>query len=282
MRWGKLTRFFTRRRSTTRRSLDEREMMRANMDASMALFEYVATHGCKNIVYASSTAVYGATPAPYVEDNGLEPLNPYGVSKLMLDQKATAFAAAHPEIKVVGLRYCNVYGPRESHKGARASMIYQLAQQMKKGNPRIFKAGEQKRDYIYVKDVVRANMLALEAKESCIVNCGSGTATTFNDLSRSLIGDGLTAHAGIYRQPLRRPVSELHSVRHDARKRKARICAGVYARDGHQGLLRKRVPCFIAPCHPLTPSCSSAPTETGRSTAMKIIILIEPPLEGTT
>jgi ADP-L-glycero-D-manno-heptose 6-epimerase len=160
--------------------LDEREMMYANVDASMVLFDYAAKHGCKNIVYASSTAVYGATPAPYVEDKGLEPLNPYGVSKLVLDQKAMAFAAAHPEIKVVGLRYCNVYGPHESHKGSRASMIYQLAQQMLKGSPRIFKDGEQKRDYVYVRDVVKANMLALGAKESCVVNCGAGEATTFN------------------------------------------------------------------------------------------------------
>lgn len=162
--------------------LDEREMMRANVDASLALFEYAAAHGCKNIVYASSTAIYGATPPPYVEDRGLEPLNPYGVSKKILDEKAMAFAAAHPEIRVVGLRYCNVYGPRESHKGPRASMVYQLAKQMAKGNPRIFKMGEQKRDYIYVKDVVRANLLALEARESVVVNCGAGEATTFNDL----------------------------------------------------------------------------------------------------
>ncbi len=163
-------------------SLDEREMMRANVDASLALFEYAAAHGCKKIVYASSTAVYGGTPAPYVEDKGLEPLNPYGRSKKILDEKAMAFAAAHPEITVVGLRYCNVYGPRESHKGARASMIHQLAKQMTKGNPRIFKHGEQKRDYIYVRDVVSANLLALDAKESCIVNCGAGEATPFNDV----------------------------------------------------------------------------------------------------
>ncbi len=163
-------------------SLDEREMMRANVDASLALFEYAAAHGCKRIVYASSTAVYGATPAPYVEDKGLEPLNPYGLSKKVLDEKAMAFAAVHPEITVVGLRYCNVYGPRESHKGARASMIYQLAKQMAKGNPRIFKYGEQKRDYIYMKDVVEANLLALEAKESSVVNCGAGEATSFNEI----------------------------------------------------------------------------------------------------
>lgn len=163
-------------------SLDEREMMRANVDASLTLFEYAATHGCKRIVYASSTAVYGGTPAPYVEDKGLEPLNPYGRSKKILDEKTMAFAAAHPEITAVGLRYCNVYGPRESHKGARASMIYQLAKQMTEGNPRIFKHGEQKRDYIYVKDVVEANLLALDTKESCVVNCGAGEATSFNDV----------------------------------------------------------------------------------------------------
>ncbi len=162
--------------------LDEREMTRANVDASMALFEYGATHGCKKIVYASSTAVYGGTPAPYVEDKGLEPLNPYGRSKKILDEKAMAFASAHPDMSVIGLRYCNVYGPRESHKGSRASMIYQLARQMMKGNPRIFKDGEQKRDYIYVKDVVRANLLALGAQKSCIVNCGAGESTTFNNV----------------------------------------------------------------------------------------------------
>jgi ADP-L-glycero-D-manno-heptose 6-epimerase len=162
--------------------LDEKEMMRANVDASMALFDYVVGKGCKKIVYASSTAVYGGTPAPYVEDKGVEPLNPYGVSKKVLDEKAAAFASVHPDVSVIGLRYCNVYGPRESHKGPRASMIYQLAKQMAKGNPRIFKNGEQRRDHIYVKDVVRANMLALAAKGSFVVNCGAGQATTFNDV----------------------------------------------------------------------------------------------------
>jgi ADP-L-glycero-D-manno-heptose 6-epimerase len=61
-------------------------------------------------------------------------------------------------------------------------MIYQLAQQMLRRRPRLFAHGEQKRDYIYTEDVVRANMLAAAARNSCVVNCGSGTATTFNDL----------------------------------------------------------------------------------------------------
>ena len=89
---------------------------------------------------------------------------------------------------MVGLRYCNVYGPGESHKGTRASMVYQLARQMRERNPRLFKNGEQLRDYIYVKDVVEANMLAAKAKSSCVVNCGSGRATSFNDLVKLLNG----------------------------------------------------------------------------------------------
>jgi ADP-L-glycero-D-manno-heptose 6-epimerase len=61
-------------------------------------------------------------------------------------------------------------------------MVWQLARQMKEGNPRIFKHGEQRRDYIYVDDVVRANLLAAQAKQSCVVNCGFGGAISFNDL----------------------------------------------------------------------------------------------------
>ena len=61
-------------------------------------------------------------------------------------------------------------------------MVYQFAQQMLKGNPKLFKFGDQRRDYIYVKDVVKANMLASEAKESCVVNCGSGKAISFNKI----------------------------------------------------------------------------------------------------
>lgn len=166
--------------------LDENEMMRANYDSTVELFKYVIKQGCKKIVYASSTAIYGDVPAPYKENQKLNPLNPYAVSKIKVEQFAEKLAKKHKDVTFVGLRYCNVYGPGESHKGTRASMIYQLAQQMLTKNPRIFKWGEQKRDYIYVKDVVRANLLAAQAKESGVVNCGSGKATTFNDVIKLL------------------------------------------------------------------------------------------------
>ncbi len=161
---------------------DEKEMLRANLYSSQELFRKSVENGCKKIVYASSTAVYGDAPAPYKENGAMNPLNPYGKSKKLLDEFAMKFAEENPDVNIVGLRYCNVYGPRENHKGKMASMIYQLAHQMAKGNPRIFKWGEQKRDYIYVKDVITANLLASKAKESCIVNCGYGKATAFNKL----------------------------------------------------------------------------------------------------
>lgn len=76
---------------------------------------------------------------------------------------------------MMGLRYFNVYGPRESHKKAAASLIYQLYQQMKAGRrPRVFRAGEHRRDFVYVKDVVAMTIAALGAPQSTILNCGSG------------------------------------------------------------------------------------------------------------
>ena len=84
---------------------------------------------------------------------------------------------------IVGLRYFNVYGPREAHKGVPASMVYHLSRQMKSGQrPRIFKHGDQKRDFVYVKDIVEGSIRALEAKQSGIYNLGSGQARSFNEL----------------------------------------------------------------------------------------------------
>lgn len=162
------------------------EMMFANYISSVRLFDWAVASGCRRIVYASSTAVYGDVPPPYKESGPVNPLNPYAESKLLLDNHVEGLVRRHPGVKIVGLRYCNVYGPGENHKGKRATMIYQLAQQMRTGRPVLFAVGEQKRDYIHVKDVVQANILASEAEESCIVNCGSGAATTFNEVVRIL------------------------------------------------------------------------------------------------
>ena len=135
------------------------------------------------IIYASSASTYGAATEASVESNGAAPANAYSFSKAIMDNIAVREANESADWIIIGLRYFNVYGPREAHKGVPASMVYHLAQQMKAGQrPRIFKHGEQKRDFVYVKDIVEGSILALEASESGIYNLGCGQARSFNEL----------------------------------------------------------------------------------------------------
>jgi ADP-L-glycero-D-manno-heptose 6-epimerase len=100
-----------------------------------------------------------------------------------MDNLANRAAREFQDWIIVGLRYFNVYGPREAHKGVPASMVYHLSRQMKSGErPRIFKHGEQQRDFVYVQDIVEGSIRARAAKESGIYNLGSGHARSFNEL----------------------------------------------------------------------------------------------------
>jgi ADP-L-glycero-D-manno-heptose 6-epimerase len=136
------------------------------------------------LVYASTAGLYGNGPTPMVESQDKEILSVYGKSKLEMDRMAEKL---FDKMHIVGLRYFNVFGPREKFKGRAASMIYHLGNQIRAGkNPRIFEFGEQKRDHIYVRDVVDATIRSLEAKHSGIVNVGTGISTTFNELIRIL------------------------------------------------------------------------------------------------
>ena len=135
------------------------------------------------VIYASSAATYGAASEASVETNGAAPANVYAFSKTIMDNLANRAAADEKNWIIVGLRYFNVYGPREAHKGVPASMVLHLSRQMKAGQrPRIFKQGDQKRDFVYVKDIVEGSIRALEAKQSGIFNLGSGHARSFNEL----------------------------------------------------------------------------------------------------
>ena len=166
---------------------DQRAMMAANVDGFRNVLEYALKAGVKRVVYASSAAVYGNSPCPMHEDQAPTPENVYGFSKAIMDNVAREFAAAHKDMTIVGLRYFNVYGPREYYKGKMASMIFQLYGQMKAGKrPRIFKFGEQLRDFVYVKDVVRGNLNALDAKNSCVCNLASGKPGSFNEVIEAL------------------------------------------------------------------------------------------------
>jgi ADP-L-glycero-D-manno-heptose 6-epimerase len=163
---------------------DAATVLQVNYRDALQLFFKASSHGCRRIVYASSCAVYGNQPAPFTEDLPLAPLNVYGKSKAWLDDFTFPFVAAVAGMRVVGLRYSNVYGPGEQCKGRMASMVYQLAQQIKSGRPPcIFTPGEQSRDFVYIRDVVAANLQAgLGDVPSGVYNCGSGIETSFNDL----------------------------------------------------------------------------------------------------
>lgn len=162
---------------------DHNLMMSVNVSALKRIIKH-CMHKDIQLVYASSAAVYGNIPGPQKEEDAGKPNNLYGFSKWIGDCVAKKYM---DECTITGLRYFNVFGPREACKGKMASMIYQLYLQMIAGSkPRIFKSGEQKRDHIYVEDVVAANLCAMKAKKSCIVNVGTGLATSFNTIISEL------------------------------------------------------------------------------------------------
>jgi len=172
---------------------DGRYMMENNYEYSKILFHYCQQHEIP-FIYASSAAVYGAD-MQFKE--GLEfesPLNVYGYSKFQFDQYIRRHAK-HFSAQVVGLRYFNVYGPREGHKGSMASVAFHLNNQIKQADSlRLFEGcdgygnGEQRRDFIYVGDVVDTNLWFLDNPQvSGIYNTGTGRSQTFNDVANAVI-----------------------------------------------------------------------------------------------
>jgi ADP-L-glycero-D-manno-heptose 6-epimerase len=166
---------------------DQKRMMRVNVEAFRLLLRWAAEQDIRTVVYASSAGIYGDGPVPMRETAAPRPLNVYAFSKRVMEKVAADFCQAHPKMRIVGLRYFNVFGPRERFKGSVASMIWQLALQMRAGKrPRIFESGEQYRDHIYVKDVVKANLLAAKSAPSGAYNVCTGKKTTFNEIIRFL------------------------------------------------------------------------------------------------
>ncbi|MFZ0916131.1 MAG: ADP-glyceromanno-heptose 6-epimerase [Candidatus Udaeobacter sp.] len=161
---------------------DQFEQVHDNVESFRRLLNFARPMRTR-IIYASSASTYGAVTHASVESNDAAPANAYSFSKVIMDNIARRATAESTGWIIIGLRYFNVYGPREAHKGVPASMVYHLAQQMKAGQrPRIFKHGEQKRDFVHVKDAVEGSIRALDAQTSGIYNLGSGQARSFNEL----------------------------------------------------------------------------------------------------
>ena len=172
---------------------DGRYMIENNFTFSKSILRFALSRKVP-LVYASSAAVYGSSSAFAPSRENERPLNLYGLSKLGFDNHVRSVAAGFGST-VAGLRYFNVYGPRESHKGKMASMVYQLYRQLKtSGRARLFKGtdgyadGEQQRDFVFVNDIVRVNLALAEGRaRSGIYNVGTGQARTFNDVANTIV-----------------------------------------------------------------------------------------------
>ncbi len=179
-------------------------MMDNNFTYSKELLRYTIAMNAP-LVYASTAAVYGLSgPGKFSPTHDNErPLNVYGFSKLVFDRYVRdLFQKGAVPTTVVGLRYFNVYGPREQHKGRMASVIHHFSKQMlETGKARLFSGsggyadGEQRRDFVYVRDLCRLNLFFAgvgvppgERKQyHAIVNAGSGASRTFNEVAQALM-----------------------------------------------------------------------------------------------
>jgi len=164
------------------RVYNQEEVFKTNLNSFYWLLELAKSHKAI-IIYASSAATYGSLPSPQTVGSEL-PENPYGYSKLAMDRVARNYVKENPKVKAVGLRFFNVYGPGEYFKNTTASMIIQLGHQLLKGNsPRLFFGSEKiYRDFIYIDDVIQANIKSCSSPESGVLNVGTGAARSFKDI----------------------------------------------------------------------------------------------------
>jgi ADP-L-glycero-D-manno-heptose 6-epimerase len=175
------------------REWDGRFMLENNYAWSRSLLEACIENDVA-FIYASSAAVYGSNRSFIEKPEYEKPVNVYGYSKLLFDRYARRMMQSAAS-QIAGLRYFNVYGPGEQHKGAMASVIFQLHRQLlESGTVKLFKGsggyadGEQRRDFVHIDDVVDVNLWFMNNnRASGIFNVGTGRSRSFNDIARQLI-----------------------------------------------------------------------------------------------
>jgi ADP-L-glycero-D-manno-heptose 6-epimerase len=172
---------------------DGHYMMENNYRYTLELFRWCQEQRIP-FIYASSAATYGASDTFREELQYEKPLNVYGYSKFLFDQVLRREMEKGLSAPAIGLRYFNVYGPMEQHKGRMASVAFHQFHQFKQdGKVKLFEGclgypnGGQKRDFVYVDDVVAVNMHFLNQPVSGIYNCGTGRAQEFNDVSLTVV-----------------------------------------------------------------------------------------------
>ena len=165
------------------RVYDQEIVMQTNVNSFYYFLEKAKKDNAV-LVYASSAATYGSMPSP--QTVGKEsPENPYGFSKYAMDMIAYRYIKENPSMKIVGLKYFNVYGAREFFKNKTSSTVIQFGHQILAGKaPRLFEGSDKiVRDFVYIKDVIQANIKACDAKKSGVYNVGTAKPRSFQDIA---------------------------------------------------------------------------------------------------
>lgn len=158
-----------------------------NIIGALNVLENMKKFEGKKIIFSSTAAVYGDdVKVPTNESEKEQPQSPYGIAKLSIEKYLSFYKRVH-DIDFVVLRYANVYGPRQNSKGEAGVVAIFINKILSKEQPIINGSGLQTRDYVYVKDVVKANMLAFENDASGIFNVGTGIETNVNEVFKKII-----------------------------------------------------------------------------------------------
>ena len=154
-----------------------------NIGGLLNLMEAGIKNGLETVIFASTGgAIYGEPEfVPQTTNHPLRPMSPYGITKLASEKYLSFYQQQH-RVRTVSLRYGNVYGPRQNAHGEAGVVAIFAGQMLNGGQPVIYGDGTQTRDYVYVDDVVRANMAALQSGESGVFNVGTATETSVNEL----------------------------------------------------------------------------------------------------
>ncbi|MEM4310939.1 MAG: NAD-dependent epimerase/dehydratase family protein [Nitrososphaerales archaeon] len=172
-------------------------MMKNCIIGMIRVCEFCKRRNVRKLVYASSSSVYGNTSPPHREDSPTRPTNLYGLSKLICEE----IAKSYTEVSNVGLRIFAGYGPGEERKGDIASVVSLFLFDLLRGQrPILYGDGSQKRDFVYIDDIIEACIKVIEYDVEGVLNVGSGESTSFIDLLRIMYDE-----LGVHIQPVFKP-----------------------------------------------------------------------------
>lgn len=175
-----------------------------NVGGTLNLLKAAIDCGVKRFIYASSVAVCGDVPPPQSENGPTRPISPYGVSKLAAENYVRVFCEIYG-LETIGLRYFNVYGPRQSGDSIYSGVIVRFINRLINNKKlTIYGDGEQTRDFVHVSDVVEANMIALEKRDAVgkVLNVGTGRSTSVNEVAEILLKSfGKSSKSAVHVEP---------------------------------------------------------------------------------